>query len=116
MASPQITLTISLGVVAAVYSFWCNIRIAGKSSKIRERLEQEAPRAWSALNPIARNWNGGQPGIKLLHRQKSVNFPGFEDDVKQLLTLERKMLWGMGLAMACIGLVAAGTKFWGWQW
>ncbi len=116
MASPQVMLTVSLVAVAVGYSFWCNIRISGKSSHIRERLKKEAPEQWSKLNPIARNWNEGQSGIKLLHRKGLVDYPGFEEEVKQLLDLERKMLWGIGVGLVSIGLAIAGTTLWGWQW
>jgi len=116
MASPQIVLTTSLAAVAVVYAFWCDIRMANKSRKIRARIEQEAPGPWSGVNPFARNWNGGQPGIKLLHRRGLVHYPGFEEEVQQLRDLERRMLLGIGLGTVCLGLVAAGTRFWSWQW
>ena len=115
MASPEVMLTISMATVAVVYSFWCHIRISGKASQIRRRLEKEASGPWSEVNPIARNWNGGQAGIKLLHRKKLVNLPDFDEQVKQLLELERKMLWGIGLGVVCLALAIGGAQWWGWK-
>lgn len=116
MASPYVILT-TLGTAAAVvYAFWCSIRIGKQSGRIREHLQREAPEAWSKLNVLVRNWNNGQAGILFLHKKKLVDYPGFEQEVQQLRSLERKMLWGIGLGVACIGLVVAGTELLGWQW
>lgn len=116
MTSPYIVVSTSLVVAATVYSFWLSIRVAGRSGRIRERLKKEAPEAWSKLNPIARNWNNGQPGIKFLHKEKLADYPGFEEEVEELRAMERRMLWGIGLAITCIGVVIAGTELLGWQW
>lgn len=116
MASPQIMLSVSLAAAAVIYSFWCNILITRKASGIRDRLIREAPGPWSELNPIARSWHGGQPGIKLLYRNKRVLLAGFEDEVLELLDLERRMLWGLGVGVACIMIAVGGTELWGWQW
>jgi len=114
MASPYVILTSS--ATAVVYAFWCSIRIAKQSGRIRERLKKEAPEAWSQLNVIVRNWNNGQAGIMFLQKKKLADYPGFEEEVQQLRGLERKMLWGVGVGVVCIGLAVAGTELLGWQW
>jgi hypothetical protein len=116
MASPYIVLTTSATAAAVVYAFWCSIRIAKQSGWIREHVRKEAPEAWEKLNAVERNWNNGQPGIMFLYRKKLVDYPGFEQEVRQLRDLERKMLWGIGVGIACIGLAVAGTELLGWQW
>lgn len=116
MTSPYIMLTTSLATAAVVYAFWCSIRMAGKSGQIRERIQKNSPEPWAKLNALARHWNNGQPGILYLHKKKLVDYPGFEEEVQQLRDIERKMLWGIGLAVGCIGLVVAGTRWLGWQW
>ena len=115
MTSPYIILTVSLATVATVYSFWLSIRIRGKAGRIRARLEKEAPEEWSKLNPIARGWNNGQPGIVYLHKRKLAGYPGFEEEVEQLRAMDRRMMWGIGFAIGCILLVIVGKELLGWQ-
>lgn len=109
-------ITVSLTAVSVVYAFWCDIRISNKSNEIRRWLEKEAPGPWSNLNFVARSWNGGQPGIKLLHRKQLVRLPGFEEKVEQLRDLERRMLWGIAVAMLALVAAIGGTHLWDWQW
>jgi len=116
MTSAAIKVLISIACAAIVYAFVCDIRIAGTARKLAQRLEQERPELWRGLNPIARNFRGGQPGLKVLHRRKAVDLPWFEEEYGRLRALERKQLWAVAAGAACIGLVLAGTGLWGWHW
>ncbi len=116
MASPQIEILVLLAGVSVIYAFVCDIRLFREASKIRKWLQRVRPELWSELNFFARNWNGGQPGIKLLYRRNFVGLPEFEQQYEQLNALERKLLWGIVLGSLCIGLVIVGSSFWGWQW
>ena len=116
MASPQIVTLVSLASVSVVYAFVCDIRLSQKASKVRKLLQRERPELWSKLNFFARNWNGGHPGLKLLYRRNVVDLPEFDQQYEQLRSLERKILWGIGLVSVCIGLVIVGSKYWGWEW
>ena len=116
MASPQIKILVSLGGVSIVYAFLCHIRLSQKASKLRDWLQKERPELWSGLNFVARNWNGGHPGLKVLYRKKVVGLPRFDQQYEQLHTLERKLLWGIIIGSVCMGLAIAGSKLWGWQW
>jgi hypothetical protein len=115
MASPQIKILISLAGISIVYAFVCNIRLSRKARKLAKWLQKERPDIWSELNFIARNWNGGQPGLKLLHRRKVVDLPRFYQEYEQLHSFEQHFLWGIGIGVVCIGLVLIGYKFWGWN-
>ena len=116
MTSPQIKILISAACVSIAYAFLCEIRLSGKAAKLSKWVKNERPDLWSNLNFIARNWNGGQPGLKLLYRRKVVGLPRFDKEYKELQSLERKLLWGIGIGSACIALVLIGSKFWGWHW
>jgi hypothetical protein len=116
MASPQIKILISLAGVSIVYAFVCNIRLSRKASKLAKWLQKERPDLWSELNFIARNWNGGQPGLKLLYRRKVVGLPRFDQQYEQLHSIERQLLWGIIIGSVCIGMVLIGFRFWGWHW
>ena len=116
MSGVATKILISLACAAAVYAFVCDIRIAGAARKLAQRLERERPGLWRELNPIARNFRGGQPGLKVLQRRKAVDLPGFDEDYGRLRALERKQLWALAAGAACIGLVVAGTGLWGWHW
>jgi hypothetical protein len=116
MASPQIKILISLAAVSIIYAFLCQIRLSRKASKMANRLQRQRPDLWSELNFIARNWNGGHPGLKLLYRRNVVGHPRFDQEYEQLHSIERRLLWGIVIGSVCIGLVLMGSKFWGWHW
>ena len=116
MASPQIKILITLSGISIVYAFICDIKLSNKASKTRQWLERERPELWRELNAFARNWHGGHPGLKLLYRRNEVDLPEFDEQYAQLHALERKLLWGLAVGAVGIGLVAVGTRFWGWQW
>ena len=116
MTSPAIKVLVSLAGVSIVYACVQQIRMTGKARQLRAWVEQEQPEPWSQLNPVARNWHGGLPGLKLLHRQKVVDDPEFARQFGQLRVLERQMLYGIAVGAACIALTIAGFSFWGWVW
>ena len=116
MASPQIQILVSAASISIVYAFVWDIRLSRKASILRDRLRKECPKLWSELNFVARNWNGGQPGLKFLHRKNLVDLPWFDQQYEQLRAMERKLIWGMGIGSVCIGLTLLGSRFWGWHW
>jgi hypothetical protein len=105
MTSPQIKILISIAAVSLVYAFVCNTRLSKKAGKLANWLQKERPDLWSELNFIARNWNGGQPGLKLLYRRNVVDLPSFDQQYEQLHSIERQLLWGIIVGAVCIGLV-----------
>ena len=116
MASPQIKILISLSAVTIIYAFVCEIRLSRKARTLANWLQKQRPDLWSELNSFARNYNGGHPGLKILYRRNAVGLPLFDQQYEQLRSLERKLLWGIGIGSVCIGLVIIGSKFWGWHW
>jgi hypothetical protein len=116
MASLQIKILLSLAALSIVYAFVCNIRLSRKASKLANWLQKERPDLWPELNVIARNWNGGLPGLKLLYRRNVIDLPSFDKQYEQLHSMERRLLWGIIVCSVCIGLVFIGSKFWGWHW
>ena len=116
MASPQIKILISLSAVSAIYAFVCKIRLSRKASKLENWLRKERPDLWSELNILAKNWAGGQAGLKTLYRRNVGGLPRFDKQYEQLHSIERKLLWGVVIGSVCIGLVVIGSKFWGWHW
>ena len=116
MPSIQVKILITLAVVAIGYAFVCNIRISQKAGRLADWLRKERPELWSELNPVARNWNGGQPGLKLLHRRNVVGLPRFDREYERLRILERQLVWGLVTGSVCLGLVILGIKYFGWDW
>ena len=116
MTSLQIKILISIAGVSAVYAFVCQIQLSRKASKLGNWLQKERPTLWAELNSFARNYHGGHPGLKILYRKNVVGLPRFNQQYEQLRSLERKLLWGIGIASLCIGLVIIGSKYWGWHW
>jgi hypothetical protein len=116
VADPQIKISLSVSAASIVYAFVCQIRLSRKARELSDRLSRERPELWSELNAFARNWHGGLPGLKNLHRRNVVGLPKFNQKYEALRILERKMFWGIGIGSVGIGLVIIGTKFWGWIW
>ena len=116
MTSPQIKILLSLAGVSIVYAFVCEIRMSRKASRLASWLQKKRPDLWSELNFVARNWNGGHPGLKILHRRNVVDLPRFDKEYAQLHSMERKFFWGIGIGSVCIGALLTGFMFWGWHW
>jgi hypothetical protein len=116
MPSPEIKILVSLATVSIVYAFVCQIRMTQKASRLAHWLEKERPELWSDLNCVARNWQGGHPGLKVLKRRNVIDLPGFEREYEQLQAMERKLFWGIGAGTVCIGAVVVGVLFLGWHW
>jgi hypothetical protein len=55
------------------------------------------------LNAFARNYDGGYPGLKVLHRKGLVGLPQFDRRFAELRALERKLLWESALARRALG-------------
>ena len=85
MTSPEIKVLISLAVASLVYAFVCQIRMSRKASKLADWLQKERPELWSELNFIARNWNGGQPGLKILYRRNVVGLPSLISNMRNYI-------------------------------
>ena len=116
MTSPQIKIMITLAGISIIYAYVCEIRLSRKAARLANRLRKERPDLWSELNIVARNWNGGLPGLKYLYRRNVVDLPGFDREYGKLQALERKFHWAVGLGVACFCTLFAGFVFWGWHW
>jgi hypothetical protein len=116
MANSQIKILISIAAVSIIYAFVCEIRLSRKASKLANWLQKERPDLWSELNFVARNWNGGQPGLKILYRRNVVGLPSFDQQYELLHSMERQLIWGIVIGSVCIGLVVVGFRYWGWHW
>ena len=116
MASPQIKILLSLAGVSIIYAFVCQIQMSRKASRLANWLQKERPDLWAGLNFVARTWNGGHPGLKILYRRNVVGLPWFDQEYEQLHSMERKFLWGFGIGSVCIGVLLTGFRFWGWHW
>jgi hypothetical protein len=116
MTSPQIKILISLASISIIYAFICEIRLTQKARILADLIKNEFPELWQELNLVARNWNGGHPGLKLLYRRKVVDLPNFDREYRRLQALERQLVLGVITGSVCIGLVALGLFYWGWHW
>ena len=116
MANSQIKILISIAAISIIYAFVCEIRLSRKASKLANWLQKERPDLWSELNFVARNWNGGQPGLKILYRRNVVGLPSFDQQYELLYSMERQLIWGIVIGSVCIGLVVVGFRYWGWHW
>jgi len=116
MTSPEIKILLSLAFVATIYAFVSEIRMAQRARRLRAWVQDEWPDLWCDLTVIARHWNGGQPGLKLLYRRNMVDHPRFHQEYDQIRSAEQQLLGGIAVGVGCIGLVILGVWLWGWQW
>ena len=116
VTSLEIRILISLASLAIVAAFVSQIQMVHRARKLKEWIETERPDLWQNLNIVARNCNGGHPGLKLLYRQKAVGHPRFYEEYRNIRASERQLLWGVGIGAFCIGLVIIGRQLWGWHW
>ena len=115
MSSPEAKILVVIACVSIVYAFVCQIRISRKAGILSEWIRKKRPDLWSEVPILARSWNGGQPGLKILYRRNAVGHPKFDRDYEQLQSMERNLLWGVSIGSVCIGLVIIGSVCWGWQ-
>lgn len=116
MANPPIQILLSAAALSVGHAFWCDIRLTSRARELASRVREVRPDLWAQLNPIARSWNGGHPGLKLLHRRGTMGFPELDRRYEELRDLERRMLRSLALSSACIALVGVGIRLWGWHW
>ena len=116
MTSPEIKILLILASVSIVYAYVCQIRMTRKAGRIASWLQKERPELWSEVNVVARNWNGGHPALKHLHRMNVVDLPRFDLEYGELRAIERKFFWGVGIGVTCFGALAAGFIFLDWHW
>ena len=116
MTSPEIKILITLAGLALVHAFICDIRLSRNAARLADKLRDAYPDTWSELNPVARNWNGGYPAIKLLKRRNLVHLPGFDREYQELRTLEKRFLPSLATGVVCLGALIPGFLFLGWAW
>lgn len=116
VASPEIKILLALGAASALDAYVCEIRLSRLAGRLGERVRKARPDLWSGLDFVARNWNGGHPGLKLLYRRHAAELRQLDRHFVQLRSLERRLLLGIVSASLCIGMVMTGSVFWGWNW
>ncbi|MBT8445527.1 MAG: hypothetical protein KJO38_00185, partial [Gammaproteobacteria bacterium] len=79
-------------------------------------LQKERPGLWSELNIVARNWKGGYPALKILHRRNVVGLSRFDREYAQLRAIERQLFRGVGTGVVCLAALIAGFLFLDWHW
>lgn len=116
MTSPQIKILVSGACVSILYAFVCDMIILRRARKLMNWLQQERPELWSKLNFVVKRVRGGQPALKMLKRKNAVDHPEFNRQYEQMNSMQRKVLWGIGTGLICVGLAIAGSRLWGWHW
>ncbi len=116
MTSPQIKVLVSLAGASILYAFFMDIQISRKARKLANWIQHERPDLWATLNLVARTWNGGYPGLKILYRKNVVGLSTFDQEFKLIHGIEQKFLGGIGIGLVCLGVLFIGIRFWGWHW
>jgi hypothetical protein len=113
-ASPGVIVFTSVGVVAAVYGFICQIRAERVARRAVKHVRATQPDLWQRLNWLLRV---ASPviTIRVLRSQHGAGGPPFDQHFARMKHLERRVHLAMGTAMACIALVLIGARFWGWS-
>jgi hypothetical protein len=117
-ASPGVIVFTSVGVIAAVYAFICEVRAERVARVAVRRVRAAQPGLWQSL--VAENWllRFANPAItiKLLCARHGARDTHFDEHFERVRQLQRRGHIAIGVASVSIALVLIGTRFWGWTW
>lgn len=117
-ASPGVIVFTSVGLIAAVYAFICQVRAERVARVAVRRVRATQPGLWQRL--VHDNWllRFANPAItiKLLRARHGAGDPHLDQHFERVRQLQRRGHIAIGVASAAIALVLIGTRFWGWAW
>ena len=117
-ASPGVIVFTSVGVIAVIYAFICQVRAERVARGAVKRVRATQPGLWQSL--VHDNWllRVANPTItiKLLRARHGASDPQFDEHVERVKQLERRGRIAIGAAVVSMTLVLVGTRFWGWAW
>jgi hypothetical protein len=114
--SPAVILWISLGGLAVIYAFVCEIRQDRLARPLRRWVQEAYPHAWAALPWLYRRVVAARIILRLLVRQRIIADPALAERYRPIARLETEKLIATLVGLACLGLVLVGTRVWGWAW
>ena len=108
----------SVGVLAVVYAFVCQVRAERVARFAVKRVRAANPGLWQSV--VHDNWllRVANPAItiKLLRARHRARDPEFDQHFERVRQLERRGHVAIAAAGVSIAMVLIGTRFWGWTW
>ena len=114
MPSPPIVFLLSVGLGAALFYWYRDIRAGRKLRRLVSHVKQIYPEAWAALPYLPRTLFPLN-GLIVLHRSGAVVDANFERDYRDLMAA-RPSIWILVLGVAAILLIGLGVEFFDWRW
>jgi hypothetical protein len=114
--SPAVIVWTSLGVLAMIYAFFCEIRQDRIARPLRRWVQEAYPHAWAALPWLYRRTLAARIILRLLVRQRMIADPALAERYRPIAHLETEKLVAIVVGLACCALVLVGTSVWGWAW
>ena len=113
--SPFVMVLITLAAVVSLLAWWLSARNSRRTRALLAYLEQNEESYWRSQQSLSRKIN--PIGVIEAYR-RSVQAPDPEFDAlyQARKSGTRAQISAIVLAMALIGLVLIGTRFWGWSW
>lgn len=114
--SPAVILWTSLGILAMIYAFFCEIRQDRLARPLRRWVQEAYPNAWAALPWFHRRVLAARIILRVLLRQRIIADPALAERYRPIAQLETEKLVAILVGLGCCGLVLVGTRVWGWAW
>ncbi len=111
--SVEIMIVLSIGVVAAVYAFYLDVRRTSAFSRLLAWLRSEREDDWEGLSRADRFLSFR--AVEILRRGALAGDPEFQSRYAPTRH-GRRFVVAMTVTTAAIALVILGTSFWGWSW
>ncbi len=113
--SPIIMVLITLAAVVSLFAWWLSARTSRQTRALIAHLEQNHESYWHSQLRLSRSFNPVGV-IEAYRRSAQTTDPDFDALYQARKSGRRAQISAICLAMALIGLVLVGTRYWGWSW
>lgn len=114
--SPPVIVWTTLGILAMIYAFGCEIRQDRLARPLRHWVKDAYPNAWAALPWLYRRTLAARIILRVLVRQAIITDPALVERYRPIAQLEIEKLVAIVVGLGCMAVVLIGTKVWGWVW
>ena len=113
--SPIIMVLITLAAAVSLLAWWLSARTSRRTRALIAHLEQNQKSYWHSQLRLSHSFNPVGV-IEAYRRSAPTTDPDFAALYQARKSGVRAQISAIGLAMALIGLVLIGTRFWDWSW
>ena len=106
---------ITLSAAVSLLAWWFSVQTSRRTRALQAHLEQNQQSYWHS--DLRRSRSHHPAGVIEAYRRSTHSTgPDFESLYQARANAMRAQIATICLAMALIGLVLVGTRYWGWTW